>query len=232
MDMHIHTALSPCGHEDMTPNNIVNMACLKELDAIAITDHNSCLNVEAVMMCAEEKNLIVIPGMEVETVEEVHVICLFEKLEDAYSLQEIIDERRLKIPLNENIFGRQLVMNRHDEITATLPDLLAIATKIDIDTLYDLVKARNGLFIPAHVDRPVNGLISILGGIPETPDIQLLELSKNCDEQTFLAKNPKCKNYKRYKASDAHFLWDLLERECFIHTGELSARSILKCLQN
>ncbi len=228
MDLHIHTVLSPCGHEDMTPNNIVNMACLKELDAIAITDHNSCLNAEAVMMCAKDKNLIVIPGIEVETVEEVHIVCLFETLEDARSMQEIIDERRLKIPLNENIFGRQLIMNHHDEITDSVSDLLAVATDIDIDTLYELVRERNGLFIPAHVDRPANGLISILGAIPITPDIRVIELSKNCDEQAFLTKNPRCKKYKRYKASDAHFLWDVLERECFVHAEELSVRSVLQ----
>ena len=108
VDLHIHTALSPCAHEDMTPNNIVNMACLKELDAIAVTDHNSCLNAEAVMMCAKDTNLMVIPGMEVETVEEVHIVCLFETLEDACSAG-IIDERD-KDPLNEK-YSVDTVMN-------------------------------------------------------------------------------------------------------------------------
>lgn len=229
--MHIHTALSPCAHEDMTPNNIVNMACLKELDAIAVTDHNSCLNAEAVMMCAKDTNLMVIPGMEVETVEEVHIVCLFETLEDACSLQEIIDERRLKIPLNEKIFGRQPVMNYMDEIVKEIPDLLSVATDIDLDTLYELVKERNGIFIPAHVDRPANGLISVLGGFPETPEIRWIEISKNCDEQAFLMENPKCVKYKRYKASDAHFLWELLERECFLNTEERSVRSIFNSLR-
>lgn len=98
VDLHIHTALSPCADKDMTPNNIVNMACLKGLDAIAITDHNSCMNVRAVMSCGEEKDLLVIPGMEVETREEVHVICLFETPEDAEWLQEILNFYRLKYP--------------------------------------------------------------------------------------------------------------------------------------
>lgn len=232
VDLHIHTALSPCGDDEMTPNNIVNMACLKELDVIAVTDHNSCLNAGAVMNCAKGKKLVVIPGMEIETVEEVHIVCLFEKLEDAESLQRIIDRHRLKIPLNEDIFGPQKVLNESDEVIANVPELLTVAVDLSIDMLYKLVKERNGLFIPAHVDRPANGLISVLGYVPDTPEITTIELSRNCDEQVFLKLNPGCRRYKRYKASDAHSLGNIFERECFLETEELSLRSILDSLSN
>ena len=76
VDLHIHSALSPCADKDMTPNNIVNMAVLKGLDAIAVTDHNSAANLESISKCAKKKGLVFIPGMEVETSEEIHIVCL------------------------------------------------------------------------------------------------------------------------------------------------------------
>ena len=95
-DLHIHSALSPCGDEDMTPNNIVNMSLLKGLDVIAVTDHNSCGNVRAVMEVAGDR-LLVIPGLEVETAEEVHVLCYFPTLEQAEQLWEILKAHRLPV---------------------------------------------------------------------------------------------------------------------------------------
>ena len=89
VDLHIHTALSPCADDDMTPNNIVNMALIKGLDAIAITDHNSCDNVEAVIKVAGDR-LLVVPGMEVQTREEVHLLCYFDDLDKLIHFDGII----------------------------------------------------------------------------------------------------------------------------------------------
>ena len=82
-DLHIHSVLSPCGDDDMTPCNIVGMSKLLGLDVIAITDHNSTGNAEAVMKCGQAMGLTVVPGMELETREEVHVLMLFEDLSKA-----------------------------------------------------------------------------------------------------------------------------------------------------
>ena len=82
-DLHIHTCLSPCGDELMTPPNIANMAYIKGLDLIAVTDHNTALNAAAVMRAAEELPLEVIAGIEVTTAEEIHVVCLFPDAESA-----------------------------------------------------------------------------------------------------------------------------------------------------
>ena len=91
-DFHIHTALSPCGDDDMTPNNIVNMAVLKGLDAIAITDHNTAKNVPACVECAKDKPLVVIPGMEIETAEEIHMLALFDNTDALMRLDKIVSE--------------------------------------------------------------------------------------------------------------------------------------------
>ncbi|MDI9489318.1 MAG: PHP domain-containing protein, partial [Bacillota bacterium] len=89
-DLHIHSCLSPCSDEDMTPANIVNMAKLLGLDVIAVTDHNSCRNCPAVYNYAQKNNILVIPGMELCTMEEVHVLCFFEELENAMAFDKYV----------------------------------------------------------------------------------------------------------------------------------------------
>src|SRR5690554_3641144 len=107
IDLHIHSALSPCSDDDMTPNNIVNMALICGLDAIAVTDHNSCDNVEAVIKAANGR-IIVVPGLELQTIEEVHLLCYFQDLPSLYTFQEQINCLYDGIPNTPSIFGRQL----------------------------------------------------------------------------------------------------------------------------
>ena len=96
-DLHLHSCLSPCGDMDMTPNNIVNMAKLLGLDVIALTDHNTSLNCKAAMEVGQEVGLVVIPGMELTTSEDIHAVCLFPTLEQAIDWNDYVDEKRIKI---------------------------------------------------------------------------------------------------------------------------------------
>ena len=115
LDLHIHSALSPCGDNDMTPNNIVNMALLKGLDAIAVTDHNSAENVEAVMKLGFEKGIVVVPGMEVQSKEEVHLLCYFSDLDRALGFQQRVYDN-LEGENNPDYFGDQLIMDEMDRV--------------------------------------------------------------------------------------------------------------------
>ena len=89
-DLHLHSCLSPCGDDDMTPSNIVGMSLLKGLEVIAVTDHNSCKNCPAVMDAAQEYGILAVPGMEINTSEEVHAVCLFEELKAAMEFNAYI----------------------------------------------------------------------------------------------------------------------------------------------
>lgn len=110
IDLHIHTALSPCGDEDMTPNNIVNMAKLKGIDAIAITDHNSCENAKACMQAGSKAGVLVIPGMEIQTREDVHALCLFKDIESALNFQEKVYSSLPKIKIRIMFLENKLYM--------------------------------------------------------------------------------------------------------------------------
>lgn len=222
VDLHIHSCLSPCGDESMTPNNIINMAYLKELDFIAITDHNSAENCEACMKCGEERNIIVIPGMEVETLEEVHLVTLFRNLQDVLKMQDYVYDNMKDMENREDIFGEQIIMDEKDEIKGKNKRMLITATNLSLDEIFIKVSELKGICIPAHVDRDSNSIISNLGFIPEHLNINYIEFSKKCNNESFLKVNDYLKKYKFYNSSDAHYLGDILEREVFLDLKEKS----------
>ena len=152
-DFHIHSALSPCGDNDMTPNNIVNMAMISGLDAIAVSDHNSVGNVRAVMEVGKRCGISVVPGMEVETAEEVHTLTLYPTIEAAEFVAGEIYKALPDIRNRPEIFGEQRIMDADDNIIGYEERLLISPASISLQELFDLVLSVNGLFIPAHVDR-------------------------------------------------------------------------------
>ncbi|MDF2533070.1 MAG: hypothetical protein K0Q65_2651 [Clostridia bacterium] len=231
VDLHVHTALSPCGDDEMTPNNIVNMAMLKGLDIIAITDHNSCANVEAVMDAGRNKGLMVIPGIEVQSKEEVHLICLFKKIEKALEFGMLIYNSLADIPNNEVLFGKQIMMDASDNIIGKLDKLLLSSSTYSINEIFELVSKHDGLCIPAHIDRQGYSIISNLGFIPPNLKVTTVEISKNSTLESALEKMPFIKCYKQVISSDAHYLWDISEREYFVEMEYISANQLFEALQ-
>ena len=133
-DLHLHSCLSPCGDNDMTPANIVGMAAILGLDVIAVTDHNSCKNCPAVLAAAKEYGVLAVPGMEINTSEEVHAVCLFPRLEASMDFDRLVEEKLMAFPNKEEIFGQQLIYDLDDHICGKFPNLLINATEISFDT--------------------------------------------------------------------------------------------------
>lgn len=214
-DLHIHTALSPCGDEDMTPNNIVNMSILKGLDVIAITDHNSARNVRACFECAKSTPLILLPGMEIETSEEVHVTALFDNPDSAEQLDTIVSENMPAIKNRTDIFGEQHIIDSEDNIVGEIPNLLTVATTMSINDVFETVHFLGGIAIPAHIDKSSYSLLSNLGFIPEDINFSVFEI-KNPERYIEIKNNHNLGNAKIIHNSDAHFLWDIHEKQhCF-----------------
>lgn len=230
-DLHIHTALSPCGDMDMTPNNIVNMAQLKGLDVIAVTDHNTSANAAAVMECAKDAPLIVIPGMELETSEEAHFVCLFPSLAQAEQFQQWLSSFFLPLANRPDIFGEQAVMNAADEIVGYEQRLLVTAAGCSIYDAAPQVKKLSGVIYPAHVDRDSYSVISNLGAIPPDLDFHTAEISRRTTAEEALARFPHLAPYRLVTASDAHYLWDIYEGECALRLPERSISAVLNYLK-
>lgn len=231
-DLHIHTVLSPCGDDDMTPNNIVNMAALKGLDIIAVTDHNSAGNAGAVISCGTAKEVMVIPGIEVETAEEVHLLCLFKSLDNAYEMQKTIASGLPNIKNRESIYGKQLYMDANDVVTGIEEQMLVTASVLSVEDVFRNVLDLGGAVIPAHIDRDSYSILSNLGNVPNLPGLKYLELSSNCDYSGFMAKHPELCNYRFIRSSDAHSLGSIMEREFLLELEEKSADCLISTFSN
>ena len=229
-DLHIHTCLSPCGDALMTPPNIVNMASIKKLDIIAITDHNSAQNARAVMRAAEGLKLSVIPGIEVTTAEEIHVVCLFPDADSAEKAGAELEGHLPPVQNRPEYFGEQVIMDENEEITGTFPLLFPNALDISIDALPKLVGRFGGFCYPAHIDRASNSIIAVFGEVPEMPRFTCLEVH---NPQSFFEKAENLRyreDYAIITSSDAHYLQDISEREHFIELGEPSFSCLRRAL--
>lgn len=231
-DFHIHSCLSPCGDNDMTPYNLVNMAKLLGLDAIALTDHNTSQNCRAAIKVGESIGLTVIPGMELCTSEEVHVVCLFDDLKNAEAFSEYVLSTAPKIKNRPDIFGEQLIMNEADEIIGTQELLLTAASGISIENSVELVSEYGGFCYPAHIDRSSYSVISNLGMITEEMDFRAVEMTENADRADLIQKNPIIKNMPVIVSSDAHYLENMKEAKHIIPAETNTAKAILKYFKN
>lgn len=209
-DFHMHSALSPCGDMDMTPNNIVNMAMLNGLDAIAISDHNTVGNVAAAMRVGEKVGVTVVPGMEVATAEEVHILTLYPSLDAANYVAEKVYAALPDITNQPDILGMQAQMDDQDNITGYEEKLLISACQLTLDELFYFVMETGGIFVPAHVDRHSYSILTNLGFIPDNLDIRWIEVSKHVtDLPAYLSNRPELKGYQILQNSDAHYLEDI-----------------------
>lgn len=229
-DLHIHSCLSPCGSDDMTPANIVGMAALKGLDVIAVTDHNSCKNCPAVLHFAEKYGILALPGMEICTSEEVHAVCLFSNLQKAMEFDEYVYDRLMAIPNKEEIFGKQQIYNKEDVLWGTVPNLLINSVQISFDQLWDLVRSYEGVMFPAHIDKSANSLLSNLGFVPPDSQFQTVEVKDLTRIHQLKKKNPFLKACRIISNSDAHYLEDIQEPCLTIETEEKSMEAVVRAL--
>ncbi len=219
-DFHIHSCLSPCGDDDSTPNNIVNMALIKGLNAIAVSDHNTGRNCPAVMAVGKKSGLVVLPAMELTTSEDIHILCLFEEYADLERLEAHLQKTRLKIRNKREIFGKQQILNEYDEPVGEIEDLLIVSSGISVENVADLVNGYGGIPIPAHVDKQSNGLIGVLGAFDRSLGFELVES----------AQDPRL-GLPYITDSDAHYLWDISEAEHFIEAETCSAHGVFAALK-
>lgn len=230
-DLHIHSCLSPCGDNDMTPANIVGMAAVKNLDVIALTDHNSCKNCPAAMLHGQDYGVTVIPGMELCTAEEVHVVCLFPALEDALRFDAYVYEHMLPVKNKEEIFGSQQIMDEHDEVTGTVENLLISATDISFDNVFSLVSSFHGIAYPAHVDKNSSSILSNLGFVPSDSTFTCAEFHDLKNLHRIQKEHPYFLQCNIISSSDAHYLEDIREPEYQIFSKSRAIKDILEAVQ-
>jgi len=209
-ELHVHTVLSPCAELEMLPPLIVQEALNLGIQIIAITDHNASANIAAVQQAAEGTGLIVLPGMEVQTREEVHSLCLFDRLEQIDRWQTIVDDNLPGLENDAEYFGDQLVVDSEGEFIRRETRLLINSCSLTIEEAYNAVSSLGGLFIPAHVDRKAYGLLKNLGFVPQDIAFEALELSRHIKPREAPQIYPQLQGYTFIQSGDAHRLDELL----------------------
>ena len=229
-DLHIHSCLSPCGDMDMTPNNITAMANLLGLDIIALTDHNSSLNCGAAIAAGRENGVVVVPGMELTTSEDIHAVCLFPTPERALEWSEYVDAHRIKVRNRPDIYGRQVIMNALDEEIGEVEHLLLPASEISIMDASRRVREFGGLCYPAHIDRDSLSILSVLGEIDGNCGLVTAEVADSGRLPELKRQHPILESLHIVTSSDAHYLENMRDAANQLELEELSAECLVKTL--
>lgn len=209
-ELHVHTVLSPCAEVEMIPPLIVREALEKGIYIIAITDHNASANVGAVQKAATGTNLTVLPGMELQTREEVHLLCLFDTLEQLVAWQSVVDAHVPPMENNADLFGEQFVVDEAGEFMRRETRLLLTAANLSFSEAVEGVIKTGGIAIPAHVDRKTFGLIANLGFVPPDVPLAALEISKNLSPSEAIRRLPQIRGFPLIQSGDAHRLEEIL----------------------
>lgn len=228
-DLHMHSCLSPCGSDDMTPNNLVNMAALAGLQVIAVADHNTTRNVPAAVKVGEEVGVLVVPAMELTTKEDIHVLCLLPSTEQAEAFRQYVYERLPQRKNRPKAFGHQYVMDENDEILEEEPQLLAFGSSIGIYEVKALLERFHGLAIPAHIDRASYSLIGVMGLVDSSMGFSLYETTRDCDTAALQEKYGFRGSF--IANSDAHDLIAIADAERTLEVEELTAAGVIAALK-
>jgi PHP family Zn ribbon phosphoesterase len=214
-ELHVHTVVSPCAEVEMIPPLIVQQALANQIDLIAITDHNSTANVESVMKAAHGSGLTVLAGMELQTIEEVHSLCIFPDLERALAFQTIVDKALPPLPNAPEHLGEQFIVDETGDFIRREERLLIISTDLSLTDAWETVTSLDGLFIPAHVNRKAFGLLENLGFVPKDIPLQTLEISRHLNSRQAVASFPQLDGYTLIKGGDVHRLDEFLGANVF-----------------
>jgi len=210
-DLHIHTCLSPCGELEMSPLKVVKEGLAKGLDFIAICDHNSAENTGAAMRAGAKLGIHVLPGLEINSVEEIHSLAIFDREEQAMRMQAMVYAHLQGIN-RPDIFGDQIVVNEFDEVERFDGRMLIASTQLGIDAIVREVHRLGGIVVASHVDRPSYSIISQLGFIPPGLELDAVELSCMSNTESFLTDNRNFKGLPVITSSDAHLPGDVGRR--------------------
>lgn len=222
VDLHIHSCLSPCADEDMTPNNIAAMAALKGLAAIAVCDHNSCLNTLACIRAGRRHGLIVVPGVEATTEEELHVLCYFPSYDALNDFCKLLENRQAFVLNNPDLLGEQIIMDEDDAVTGSCPRWLGQAAQLSVDEMEQETLARGGVMVPSHINRPSQSLLANLGFIPPSLTARVMEVKGEYNLPS---------GYRAIRSSDAHSLGLILEEGFPLEASARSVQGILDALR-
>lgn len=212
-DLHIHSALSPCAEEEMSPDRMVDAALRAGVAVLAVTDHNAAGNTEAVLAAADRAGLWAIPGMEVQTREEVHLLCFFSSPDALFAWEETLWRVMPDLPNDERFFGRQTLFGIAGQAVGSCSRLLLASADLGVEEVCAEVARLGGICLPAHVDRRSFGLLGQLGLVPPVFARGVpFEISAGGDPDEVRTRFRLDHRIRFFSSSDAHRLAEIGRR--------------------
>ena len=205
-DLHLHSCLSPCGSDDMTPAMAAGMLALAGIEVAALTDHNAVGNCPAFFAACRQYGVAPLAGMELTTAEDIHLVCLLPGLEQAAAFGAAVDAHRVRIRNRPEFFGHQYIMDAEDNVLGEEPDLLPNATDLALEDAFHLARQYGAVCYPAHVDRESNGILAVLGDLPPQPVFRHVEFREPEQRAQYCRQYPALEALQPLFGSDAHRL--------------------------
>ncbi len=213
-DLHNHSCLSPCGSLELSPRRLTLEAKKREIRILALTDHNSGRNLPAFRACCEEAGIFPLFGIEITSLEEAHVVGIFEHLDAALEMGGFIESRLPLIEGNASLFGDQVYVDRNELILGEVDRALFGGTDLSIDQIVEEVHHRGGIVFPAHIDRNAYSIVMQLGFLPDLPYDAVECMNPDCGLDTL--------GYTPITNSDAHYPENVGSRSTIYEMSEIS----------
>ncbi len=211
----------------MAPGAVVERLKSFGIQWFAITDHNSMANCPAYEAVARKAGLLFTWGVEIQSMEEIHLLAYFDDSEKAQAFDAELYTSLLPIANDPDFFGDQVIIDENENILKVEPRALINSSTWDLETTAQMISAFDGFTVPAHIDAPVNSILSQLGFLPEAPVFPLLGITAKLNLSEYLAQNQLLKDKQFLRASDAHYLSDLGCGYCTVHAAEASAHELM-----
>lgn len=209
IDLHIHSSLSACGENILSPQNILKKAEQSGLNLIAITDHNATTHSVLLKKIRKNSPVNIIMGIELTTREEIHLLAYFPDEESMVKMERKIDECLPRFLNNPSFFGDQLVYNQYGEIIEIDHLLRQNALQIGLDEMITFVHSLEGIAIPAHINRDHASIKSQIGFLDPDSNFDAVEVTRF----EWLKKKYKLGDllggFPVISGSDSHFLEDI-----------------------
>ena len=215
----------------MTPRNIIEQAASRGINIIAVCDHNSAENIAVTQEIGKKRGIVVIPGMEITSSEEVHVLGFFENLERALDMQELVYGHLQPGDNDEDAFGMQVMVNEEDEVLGFNRRLLIGATDLSINKIVELIHVFQGIAVASHIDREVFGIIGQLGFIPPEACFDALEISSRTGLDEAAVKFGSYRSIPWITSSDAHQLEDIGKKTIGLYMNHASFEELTLVLR-
>ena len=232
VDLHIHSALSPCGSDDMLPSKVIDKLKVRDIEIFSITDHNSCANVGAFKKKADERGLVFIPGIEIQTQEEIHLLAYFDSVKVIEKFYTDIIEPGLMVGMKNDpdTFGSQFLVDKDDAIIGEEERILSLPLTITLEEAVEGISGHGGIAVPAHLDRGFS-IISQLGFLPPDLDVDLVEIADTTKINDLRKQYFPDKDIRVISSSDTHHLHMFKSPKMKFKMPDIRVGTCMECLR-